>query len=598
MSAGSIGAALDRAAQPSFARLLRDIPRAALAALLTWMVAAGLTEGGGLLLLVPLLDLLQHGGGTSPLARHVAPVLRAVGLPMTSGVLLCAFVVMVSVSAWLQNRRSAASTALQLRWVDEMRGRAFSALIGAEYSWIVRQRQSDQVSLLTSDINRVGVGLNAGLTLLATSATSVIYLAAAFLLAPALTLVVLACGGLAWWWLAGQRRQSIDLGRAQGQANRALQAQLQETLAGVKLAKILGAERLLKAGFTTSMDALREQQMRFQHSQGRARALTQVVAAVFLAGFVQVGLAVWGTPLSELLILALLLARMIPMFSTAQQQVHLLLNALPALTQIDALVDEGEASAEPASAGPSPDVASTPWIVRDAIELRAATLWRDGRAAPALDDLTLRLAPRTTTAVIGASGAGKTTLADVLAGLMPLTAGTLAVDGVAVTGGERLRWRHAVAYVTQEVFLVHDTVRNNLLWGMATAGPDDGLLVDALRQAAAEFVLALPQGLDTVIGDGGLMLSGGERQRLALARALLRQPSLLILDEATSALDVDNEARIGAALRALHGNLTVLLIGHRLATLEHADQVVVMAHGRIARSGPWAAVRDLPERLP
>jgi ATP-binding cassette subfamily C protein len=233
--------------------------------------------------------------------------------------------------------------------------------------------------------------------------------------------------------------------------------------------------------------------------------------------------------------------------------------------------------------------------VDEAIELQGAVLRRAGRQAPALDGAFLRIAPRTTTAVIGPSGAGKTTLADVLAGLLPLDAGTLSIDGVAVAGADRVRWRHSVAYVTQEVFLVHDTVRNNLCWGAAPHERDDAALADALRQAAAEFVFALPHGLETMIGDGGAMLSGGERQRLALARALLRRPSLLILDEATSALDVDSEARIGAALRTLHGDLTILLIGHRLATLEHADQVLVMERGRIVRSGDWTQLRLLQE---
>lgn len=109
---------------------------------------------------------------------------------------------------------------------------------------------------------------------------------------------------------------------------------------------------------------------------------------------------------------------------------------------------------------------------------------------------------------------------------------------------------------------------------------------------AADFVFHLPQGLETLVGDGGVRLSGGERQRLALARALLKRPSLLILDEATSALDRENEARVRAAIEGLHGDLTLVVIGHRLATLEHADQVVVLAAGRVAAQGTWHAVRN------
>jgi ATP-binding cassette subfamily C protein len=117
------------------------------------------------------------------------------------------------------------------------------------------------------------------------------------------------------------------------------------------------------------------------------------------------------------------------------------------------------------------------------------------------------------------------------------------------------------------------------------------VLIEALQRAAADFVFALPKGLDTVIGDGGLTLSGGERQRLSLARALLPRPTLLLLDEATSALDLESEARVRAAIEGLHGDLTVLVIGHRLATLEHADQVLVIADGRVVNQGTWIDIR-------
>lgn len=137
--------------------------------------------------------------------------------------------------------------------------------------------------------------------------------------------------------------------------------------------------------------------------------------------------------------------------------------------------------------------------------------------------------------------------------------------------------------------MFNDTIRHNLLWGEPEASDADLRL--ALTHAAADFALHLPDGLDTIVGDGGIRLSGGERQRLALARALLKRPSLLILDEATSALDLENEARVREAIENLHGGLTVVIIGHRLPTLEHADQVVVLEQGRIDAQGDWTDIK-------
>ncbi|OYV42383.1 MAG: hypothetical protein B7X10_06665 [Burkholderiales bacterium 21-58-4] len=288
-------------------------------------------------------------------------------------------------------------------------------------------------------------------------------------------------------------------------------------------------------------------------------------------------------PLPALLVLVMLFARLVPLFMTAHQNYHHWLHAMPALDEIEALLASCAASAEP-----PPDALPTRMAVGEAISLEGISVRHPGRNRPALEKISLRFPVRTTTAITGPSGAGKSTLADILIGLLVPDEGELRVDGEPVAGSRRKRWRQSVAYVPQEVFLFSDSIRSNLLWAAPNATEDELNL--ALEHAAADFVRSLPQGLDTVVGDGGQRLSGGERQRIALARALLNRPSLLILDEATSALDLDNEARIRHAIEKLHGELTVVIIGHRLPTLEHADKVVVLDNGRVAVQGSWHEV--------
>jgi len=180
-----------------------------------------------------------------------------------------------------------------------------------------------------------------------------------------------------------------------------------------------------------------------------------------------------------------------------------------------------EAAAEPADAPQTH--AELTLAVRQAIELRGVGVSYAQRHRPAVDQLDLTLPARTTTAIMGHSGAGKSTLADLLMGLLEPQQGEIRVDGVPISGGLRKQWRRQVAYVPQECFLFHDSIRNNLTWGAEQATEADLRL--ALQRAAADFVFDLPQGLDTVVGDGGVRLSGGERQRLALARALLKRPA-------------------------------------------------------------------------
>jgi ATP-binding cassette subfamily C protein len=203
-----------------------------------------------------------------------------------------------------------------------------------------------------------------------------------------------------------------------------------------------------------------------------------------------------------------------------------------------------------------------------------------------LSELNLVIYAQQTTAIVGSSGAGKSTLADLLMGLLTPDAGEILIDGQPLEPQQIHSWRPSVAYVPQETFLFHDTVRANLLWTRPQASDEE--LWQILRLAAADqFVAELPDSLDTVVGDRGVRLSGGERQRLALARALLRHPSLLLLDEATSALDNENEQRIQLALDELHGELSIVVIAHRLSTIRHADQIVVIDNGRVVENGSW-----------
>jgi ATP-binding cassette subfamily C protein len=184
---------------------------------------------------------------------------------------------------------------------------------------------------------------------------------------------------------------------------------------------------------------------------------------------------------------------------------------------------------------------------------------------------------------VGLSGAGKSTTADLVMGLLRPDEGQITIDGGELENFAS--WRNRIGYVAQDTFLFNDTVRNNLLLARNDAVEKD--LNEVLKISSADFVFDLPDGLDTFIGDRGVRLSGGERQRLALARALLRRPSLLIMDEATSNLDSKNEKRILSSIEKLHGDLTILMIAHRFSTIESADVIYLMKEGHIVEEGSW-----------
>ena len=227
--------------------------------------------------------------------------------------------------------------------------------------------------------------------------------------------------------------------------------------------------------------------------------------------------------------------------------------------------------------------AGPPLPFASAIALEGVGFTYPGRSAPALDDLTLTIPKGSRVALTGRTGSGKSTAADLLMGLLEPGAGRVLVDGVALTPGNRAAWRRNIAHVPQAIFLTDDSIADNIAFGARAGEIDPARLAAAVRTAQLEeLVAALPEGLDTRVGERGVRLSGGQRQRLALARAIYRDKPLLVLDEATSALDEATERAVLGALNQLQRRgVTIVIIAHRSSTLAGCDLVVRLEAGRI-----------------
>jgi ATP-binding cassette, subfamily B, bacterial MsbA len=222
--------------------------------------------------------------------------------------------------------------------------------------------------------------------------------------------------------------------------------------------------------------------------------------------------------------------------------------------------------------------------LRDSIKIEDVTFTYPGRVDPALDGVSLQIRAGEAVGLIGQSGAGKSSLADILLGLQQPTRGRVLVDGVDLATSDHRSWTRQIGTVSQDPFLFNGTILENLILVRPDARAE--LIESSLRMAGAwDFVQALPERELTLVGDRGLKLSGGQRQRLALARALVLEPSILLLDEATSALDSETERAVHDALERLHGRLTLVIIAHRLATVRMCDRLVVMQGGRIVEQG-------------
>jgi ATP-binding cassette subfamily C protein len=556
----------------TFPQLLLASDRGRLVRLLALMAGSALTEGFGLVLLVPMLAAL--GGMADGTGTGIVSMLTGVGIPLTLGPLLTMFVALVLLRSLTNYARTLAAQRFEAGLVDSLRARAWDALLHCDWRTLSAMRQSDNASLLITNIDRVGFGVSQGLGGLAATITLAGIGLAALTISPAIALSAAVGAVVVLFAYRGMRKRAAALGEKLSAAYGDVYSQFQEGLGALRVIKSFGREDEAAERGTRSIAELRVAQIQYLRDMGLAQIALQGGGALLLAGIVWYSATQWDAGATRILPLVALFARALPLVGQVQQAWQNWAHARPALQSTTRLIDQAEAAREPDTARPA-DVPK----LQTAIELRDVTVHYAGRDRAALDGVCASFAQRTVTALIGPSGAGKSTMADLLGGLLAPDAGQVVVDGTPLDPALRRAWRARVAYVQQEPVLFAGTIRANLLWAAPDA--DDARLAEVLAAASAQFVLDLPDAFDTRVGEGGRALSGGERQRIVLARALLRDPSLLILDEAVSALDAENEAAIAAAIGRLRERLAIVIIGHRGPLAELADTVLRVEKGRI-----------------
>lgn len=561
--------------------LFNAAPRRTLIAL-ALTIAVGLTEGITLLLLLPLLQLagVVVEGAAGTIAAKLGSIFNAAGIAPTLVTVLIVYVVLSVIQASLVRARSLADTIAVQRYTLALRERLYSAIAHAQWLTISRMRSSDFTYALTTAIDQVDNGANNILFFIATSVVAIVYAALALRLSPSMSAIVIAASLIL---LFAERARTL-LGRKRGQQVTSITTEMfataAEQLGGLKTAKSYGNEGRHLSLFLDIGTRLNQSRIGLTQAFASLRWQMTVGSVVALSVILYLAVGVFHLPTASILLLLFIFSRLVPRLVSLQQTMQEILSTLPALETIETLIVKCESSPERSK------VAQSAITLGRDIEIRDLVFAYDDANTPQLSNVTLTIPAGKTTAIVGASGAGKSTLADILLGLISPRSGAVLIDGVPLDDSSVASWRSQIGYVPQDTFLFNDTVRFNLDW--AAHGASELEMLAALASASAdEFVSRLPMGLDTVIGERGVRLSGGEKQRLSLARALLRRPKVLILDEATSALDSENEERIFRAILELHGEMTIVVITHRLSTVRNADVIHVLDNGKLVASGTW-----------
>jgi ATP-binding cassette subfamily C protein len=396
-----------------------------------------------------------------------------------------------------------------------------------------------------------------------------------FLLSPAMAVLALALLGAGALLLRPVLRRTRGLGRFASSANVSLADNTAQFLNGLKLALSQNLHARFVTEFRKTLHALSARQLKYVQQQGTARVVVTTLSALACALVFLLGYGVLGLDAAVLIVLLLIISRINGPVLQLQQGLQQLAFGLPAYEAMLELMEE-----LPAAPLQHPRQDPSEQIPRADITLREASFLfpTAGGERRGIHRASFAIATGTWLGIAGESGAGKTTLADMLVGLVRPQSGSLSIGGRAVDEQLLPAWRAHLSYISQDPFLLHDSVRGNLQWADPAATEPD--LWDALKLSGAdEIVRRMPGGLDAMVGERGVLMSGGERQRIALARALLRKPGLLVMDEATNAIDISGERKLLQALRTLCPSMTVVMIAHRPETLACCDRIVRVVRG-------------------
>lgn len=570
--------------------MLRDVwkrdPKGFLTILLL-NIAVSLTGGISIVMLIPMLGLLDISASSVSALNVLAAPLQSLPYWAQVSAMIALYFCLVMFKSLLGRVLALRQTRFLEDYSFTLRDTLYQAVAKADWEKLAATRQSDTINLFTAQCNQVSYGVSDMIGLISSLFSAVVQLCIAVWLSLPVTVFVIICGGAFILLFRKMFRISKEYGDELIRINRAMYAELINQLQSVKEVRTYNVQKEHAALFEGISDSFRQAKLKYT----KLRAFPQVIyscAAAFMIGLIfLVSVLAFDMDTARLMVLVYVFTRLWPVFSGFYGRVQSILACVPAHEKLQEALNHLSQDDEAQD-----DAPLLPF--QQEITFSNVVFNYQNSEDAVLRNVSFTLPKGSITALVGRSGAGKTTIADLLLGFLQPTEGQILIDGVALTKQNLPGWRHGLGYVPQEPLILNASVRENLQRFHPKATEED--MIGALKKAQAwGFVSGLKDGLDTALGDQGVRLSGGERQRIVLARVLLGQPRLIIMDEATSAMDYESETAVRSAIKELSDEVTILIIAHRLATVRTAGYALVLENGTITEKGTLQELINTPD---
>jgi len=543
------------------------------------LLLAGLVEGFGLSAVLPLITVAlnsQAGAAAgspakvSAVEKVVNEVLSSVGLAPTLGVLLIVIVLAMTLKSiiTLLAKKRVGYTVAQV--ATSLRLSLLRSLLAAKWEYYVHQPIGALANSMATEAKRSANAYHRGATMASLAIQSLVYTGVAIMVSWKATLAALAAGLLIAYMLKRLVRKARSAGDRQTKLIKSLLTLLTDTLLSVKPLKAMARGDLAETVLQKKTNRLNRALEKQVFTKEALQALQEPLYTCFLAIGLYVVLTQWRLPLATVMVLVFLISKIVKQVNSVQRDYQEMVMFESAYWSIQDKIEQANKEREVALGNQLPSLEHS--IRLDQVSFAYGDDW-------VLRNASITFPAGLFTALVGPSGTGKTTVADLVTGLLRPQQGEVWIDDLPLAEVDIIRWRRMIGYVPQETLLLHDSILINVSLGDPKIDEKD--VEWALRAAGAwEFVKTMPEGIQSTVGERGTALSGGQRQRIVIARALVQRPKLLILDEPTSALDRDSEEAICETLKQLCGEITILAISHQPRLMKVADRAYHLEDGR------------------